>query len=202
MNDKKMTKLERKKQLKFFLEEDRKVNSDYYCSGLQSLNPYMTEYVIWKFQKTLRMCEYLFAIKSKSPFFKLRKLWYAYQFKKLSIRLGYTIWLYTFGPGLRIVHRGTIMAGGKVGANCIINAGVVIGSEAGFSNKVPTIGNNVYIGVGAKIIGDIYIADGCAIGANAVVNKSFYEPNTIIAGVPAKAIGIVKRNLHIAMDTL
>ncbi|MDR2038786.1 MAG: serine acetyltransferase [Bacteroidales bacterium] len=185
-----------KKTYLSFLEEDKKVNSDYYYQGLQGLNPFMTETVIWKFQKTLRMCEYLYAVKSRSPFFKLKKLWYAYRFKKLSIRLGYTIWLYTFGPGLRILHRGTIMAGGKVGANCIINTGVVIGNEAGFDDKVPTIGDNVYIGVGAKIIGDIYIADGCAIGANAVVNKSFTEPNTVIAGVPARAIGKVNKNLR------
>lgn len=46
----------------------------------------------------------------------------------------------------------------------------------------------MYIGPGAKIFGDIFIADNIAIGANAVVNKSFYESNITIAGVPAKKI--------------
>ena len=50
------------------------------------------------------------------------------------------------------------------------------------------LGNNVYIGPGAKIFGDIKIADGIAIGANSVVNKSFTEPNIGIAGVPAQKI--------------
>ncbi len=50
------------------------------------------------------------------------------------------------------------------------------------------IGNNVYIGPGARIFGDIEIADGIAIGANAVVNRSFLEPGITIAGVPARKI--------------
>nr|WP_292372222.1 hypothetical protein [Methanosarcina sp. UBA411] len=50
------------------------------------------------------------------------------------------------------------------------------------------MGNNVYIGPGAKIFGNITIADDIAIGANSVVNKSFYEKGISIAGVPAKKI--------------
>lgn len=67
--------------------------------------------------------------------------------------------------------------------------GVNIGADARISNAAPTIGNNVYIGPGAKLFGQIEIADGIAIGANAVVNKSFWERNISIAGVPAKKIG-------------
>ena len=52
----------------------------------------------------------------------------------------------------------------------------------------PRIGNNVYIGPGAVIDGDIEIADGIAIGANSFVNKSFTEPEITIAGCPAKEI--------------
>jgi len=142
------------------------------------------------------MCEYLFSIKSKSPYFQLKKLWYACRFKKLSIRLGFTIPPYVFGPGLRILHRETIIVNGQIGSDCIINADVVIGTKAGYANQCPTIRNHVYIGPGATIYGDIFIADGCAIGANAVVNKSFTEPDTIIAGIPARAIGKINRNLN------
>lgn len=52
----------------------------------------------------------------------------------------------------------------------------------------PKIENNVYIGSGAKIFGDIEIADGIAIGANSVVNNLFTEPNIGIAGSPAQKI--------------
>ena len=77
----------------------------------------------------------------------------------------------------------------RVGKNCRINASTNIGASGGVSDAVPTIGDNVYIGPGAKIFGRIEIADNIAIGANAVVNHSFTDPNITIAGVPAKKVG-------------
>lgn len=95
------------------------------------------------------------------------------------------------GKGLCIAHIGQIIINpyASIGENCRIHVGVNIGADARISNAVPIIGNNVYIGAGAKIFGQIEIADGIAIGANAVVNKSFLEENISIAGVPAKKIG-------------
>jgi serine O-acetyltransferase len=77
----------------------------------------------------------------------------------------------------------------RIGANCHIFNGVVIGMEHRYySGDAPVIGNNIYIGPGAKIFGPITIADNIAIGVNAVVNKSFMEPGITIAGVPARKI--------------
>lgn len=72
----------------------------------------------------------------------------------------------------------------KIGENCSIQQCVNIGRNHE-ENDVPIIGNNVYIGPGAKIFGKIEIADGCAIGAGAVVTKSFTTPNVNIIGNPA-----------------
>ena len=58
-----------------------------------------------------------------------------------------------------------------IGDNCRIHQGVTIGSTGG-SDASAKIGNNVFIGAGASIIGDIEIADDVSIGANAVVTKS------------------------------
>ena len=69
----------------------------------------------------------------------------------------------------------------------MIQNNVNIGATGG-SSKAPQIGDNVYIGPGAVIYGDIIIADNCYIGANSVVNKSFIEPSSVIAGVPARVI--------------
>lgn len=66
--------------------------------------------------------------------------------------------------------------------------GVNIGTAAGTSGCAPQIGNNVYIGPGAKIFGPIHIADGIAIGANAVVNKDCLQENVTLRGVPARII--------------
>lgn len=68
------------------------------------------------------------------------------------------------------------------GMNCIGNKGVA-------NSGVPVIGDNVNIGVGAKIVGDVYIADDVSIGANAVVTKSCYEKGEVLVGIPAKNIG-------------
>ena len=95
------------------------------------------------------------------------------------------------GPGLYIGHFGTIIISGgcKIGANCNLSQGVTIGIKSSGSHPgAPLIGNNVYIGPGAKLIGGISIGDNCVIGANAVVTKDF-PPNSIIAGIPARNIG-------------
>ena len=66
---------------------------------------------------------------------------------------------------------------------------------------MPVLGNNIYIGAGAKIIGNIYIADDCVIGANAVVTKSIMEPKSIVAGIPAKVIGKKTKNYCWLIDS-
>ncbi|AKB28326.1 serine O-acetyltransferase [Methanosarcina siciliae C2J] len=108
----------------------------------------------------------------------------------MSIHFGYSIPLNVFGPGLCIAHRGTIVVNkdARVGENCRIHACTNIGSGREYDFLAPKIGNDVYIGPGAKIFGNIEIADHIAIGANSVVNKSFYEKGISIAGVPAKKI--------------
>ena len=146
---------------------------------------------IWIFQKRLRRLEYYSNCKNNGVL-KLYVYYLKYLFKKTSVKLGFSIPPNVFGPGLAIVHYGTIVVNiaTEVGENCRMHAGVNIGASGG-SKKAPIIGNNVYIGPGAKIYGDIEIADNCAIGANAVVNKTFLEQSKSIAGVPAKIIGDV-----------
>ena len=53
---------------------------------------------------------------------------------------------------------------------------------------MPELDNGIVIGTGSVILGNIKIADGIAIGANALVNKSFKEENIAIAGVPARKV--------------
>ena len=92
------------------------------------------------------------------------------------------------GKGLLINHFGGIIinSGAKLGDFCTISHGVTIGNKKP-GGKSPAIGNNVYICAGAKILGDISIGNSCIIGANAVVMDSM-PANTVIAGIPAKAI--------------
>jgi serine O-acetyltransferase len=142
----------------------------------------------WKFERLLRKVEYLENC-GNNPLDKIVCLQAKYSLQKLSLKLGFAISRNVFGPGLSIAHGGPIIVHPKavVGENCRIDRCVSIGSIH-YPAAAPRIGNNVYIGPGAVIDGDIEIADGIAIGANSYVNKSFKEPGITIAGCPAKKI--------------
>ena len=165
------------------------LDADKIALGIKKKKPDMIGDEIWKFQRLMRKTEYYNNCKKSllwKPYILILKYWYY----RNSVKLGFSIPLNVFGPGLSIAHRGTIVVNGatQVGKNCRIHVCVNIGTKAGFSEISPVIGNNVYIGPGVKIFGDVKIADDIAIGANAVVNKSFEEPGISIAGVPAKKI--------------
>lgn len=144
---------------------------------------------IYRFQCSLRKVEYYKNCKQFGLFNKLISAVVYYRFLKLSVKLGFSIPTNVFGPGLAIVHYGTIIVSSNaiIGANCRIHADTNIGASGGTS-KAPILGDNVYIAPGVKIFGDIRIPNNTAFGANSVVNKSFSEENTLIAGIPAKVI--------------
>ena len=172
-----------KKDYLDYLEADRKALSK------KRTKPRLFGDEIWKYERLLRKLEYYRNCK-RSLLHRSYALFLHWRFHALSIRNGFTIPCNVFGPGLSIAHIGTIVvhSGVRVGANCRIHVCVNIGAKAGKAEETPVIGNDVYIGPGAKIFGGIQITDGIAIGANSVVNMSFLEPNISIAGVPARKI--------------
>lgn len=142
---------------------------------------------IWKFEILLRKNEYVTNCLNNIIFFPY-KAWIKYRYHKLSVKLGFSIPLNSIGPGLSISHYGLLTIGNaKIGKNFRVQEGVNIGATSGNPNAA-RIGNNVYIGTGAKIIGEITIADNVVIGAGSVVTKSILEQGVTWAGVPAKKI--------------
>lgn len=95
-----------------------------------------------------------------------------------------------FGPGLRIHHFGGIIIHPtvKVGARCTLYHDVTLGAD-GLTEAAPTLGNDVMIGTGARVLGGISLGDGCRVGANAVVTRSF-GPGAVLVGAPAKDIRV------------
>ncbi|WP_085305989.1 serine O-acetyltransferase [Colwellia polaris] len=91
----------------------------------------------------------------------------------------------TFSGGLVLMHPSGVVINSKViaGKNITIESGVVIGDEKGFS---PKLGDNVFIGSGAKIIGNVKVGNNVKIGANAVVVKDVPD-NCTALGIPAKS---------------
>lgn len=178
-----------KKIYKEYLTADRKaLGISPTNSPALLIKEFISPNYIWLFQKRLRKAEY-YKNKNKNIFQTTYYFYLRFLLKKISVKLGLTIPENVFGPGLAIVHYGTIVinSNSKIGANCRIHACTNIGASGG-SKKAPNIGNNVYIGPGAKIYGDITIGNNVAISANAVVNKSFEENSILLAGNPAKKI--------------
>lgn len=94
------------------------------------------------------------------------------------------------GSGFYVGHFGNIIVspGATIGKNCNISQGVTIGvHNRGDYKGIPIIGDNVYIGPGAKIFGGIKIGNNVAIGANCVVTKDIPE-YSVVVGVPGKVI--------------
>lgn len=90
------------------------------------------------------------------------------------------------GKGLRIHHFGGIIfhPSARLGDNCTIYHEVTIGDRGG-EGRAATIGNDVLIGAGAKVIGAVSIGDRCIVGANAVVAKDMPE-GFVATGNPAR----------------
>jgi len=174
--------IQSKEDYLYYLEADR------LSLGITKKTPPFFGYEIWKFERLLRKVEYYKNCR-KGFFSNLYLFFLKWQFHNLSVKYIFHIEPNVCGPGLALhFNLVGIHGAAQIGANCLIQSGVNIGTKAGESSSVPKIGDNVYIGPGAKIFGDITIADGIAIGANAVVNKSFLEPGISIGGIPAKKI--------------
>ena len=88
------------------------------------------------------------------------------------------------GGGLRLQHLNGIYIhnNATLGENCTVFQQVTIGLNEHRSdyNKAPQIGNRVYIGAGAKIIGNVIIGDDVIVGANAVVTKNVPSGVTVV----------------------
>ena len=90
------------------------------------------------------------------------------------------------GGGLYLPHGNVVVDGlVRIGRNCVIAPWVTVGTNGSVAG--PHIGDNVFIGTGAKVLGAIRIGDGVRIGANAVVLDDV-PPGTTVVGIPARPV--------------
>ena len=143
---------------------------------------------IWRYMYVLRHVEY-----HLNSGHKLSYLWYFFRYKRMCFNLKVDIKPNNLGPGSRIVHLGALIRikrDCKIGKNCTILPGVVIGNKHFDSKNEPVIiGDNCYFGLGAKVFGNVSIGDNVIIGANSVITKDVPD-NAVVGGVPAKIIRI------------
>lgn len=194
--------IQSKNDLKYYLECDR------IALRSQTKKPRFMRDEIWRFQILLRKREYLNNCAPSNNiihklFHKFYELILHVKYNRLSLKLGFSIPLNVFGPGLSIAHCGTIVVAGKarVGSNCRIHEGVTIGATNGTSDAA-TIGDNVFIGSGAKIIGGVKISSNVQIAANCVVVKDIIsDKGCTVGGVPAKVISSNTSELNLVKAT-
>ena len=99
------------------------------------------------------------------------------------------------GRGFFIDHGMGVVIGetAEIGDNCTLYHGVTLGGTSWAKEKRhPTLGNNVVVGSGAKILGPFFVADGSKVGSNSVVVKPVPE-NATVVGIPAKVVVSVGR---------
>lgn len=146
-------------------------------------------HILRKYLRYLRKQEYYINTANGNKLKGLLAIYYEGKKNRLGSLLGIEIGPNCFGKGLNLYHSGSIIINPAVraGTDCSLHGANCIGNN-GLTPGVPVLGNGIDIGYGAVIIGDITIADGVKIGANAVVNQSVMEPGCTVAGVPAKIV--------------
>lgn len=178
-----------KKDLEFYIKEDSKNYPEAKIGDRILERP---KYMIKKYLRYLRYSEYSYNVLQQSAGIKyyigkLLQLYFHYKMRKLSWKLGFQFVENVFGPGIKIYSYGTIIVNPKarIGKNCTIYPGVAIGGKV--ENGCPIIGDNCFIGLGAKVLGGVVIGDNVYIAPNAVVVKDV-QANSIVGGIPARVI--------------
>ncbi len=113
----------------------------------------------------------------------------------------------TIGDGTMLGYGGmgiVIHTHATIGKSCMILQQVTIGTNVPYfdqtkAHPVPEIGDNVYIGSGAKILGGIQIGDGSVIGANSVVTHDV-PAGSLVLGIPGRVIKQIKNKAIILND--
>lgn len=137
-----------------------------------------------------RLCQFLHSQRPRAimlPLYWLARLILRHYTYKLGINIPPAT---EIGVGFYIGHCGNIHVNSAaiIGKNCNMSQGVTLGQANRGKNKgSPIIGDGVYIGPGAKIVGAVRVGNNVAIGANCVVTKDVPD-HAVVVGVPGKVI--------------
>ncbi|WP_457981116.1 serine acetyltransferase [Ectopseudomonas composti] len=107
------------------------------------------------------------------------------------------------GRGSRFAYGciGVVLHGrATIGERVIIGQGVTVGRKLQ-PNGVPSIGNDVYISAGSRILGDISVGDNVIVGANSVV-ISDVPSNCIVAGAPARVVRVIDCSIYELLENI
>ncbi|RSX50198.1 poly-gamma-glutamate biosynthesis protein [Bifidobacterium callimiconis] len=191
-------KIDSRKELKRILIEERKLYFGHrgrYQFLLRFLKRH-PDYFSWKYVRRMRITCFYYGKRKSNPLFGLLYMLSSLRMNILGRKLGIETGENTFDEGLVIYHTQGIVINGnaRVGKNCRLYGDNCIGND-GRHRECPVLGDDVRVCVGAKIIGDVHIADHVVVAAGAVVVKSCDTEYAILAGVPARVIAVADQPL-------
>ena len=143
----------------------------------------------FNYLKALRKYEYSINLQKKSLFGKIVYIYRKLKWRHLTIKYNCMLPPNVIGYGFKMAH---IIGGGiiinckSIGCYCSANAGVVVGNNGG-QDKIATIGDNVSLTIGSKVIGNVTIGNNVIVAPNSVVVKDIPD-NCVVSGVPARII--------------
>lgn len=146
---------------------------------------------IYRYIQYLRFDEYYTNKREKNTLDKICGAYFRMRHNKLGVQLGMSIPINTFGKGLLVYHSQGIIVhrDSRCGNNCKLHGLNCIGNSGTEKNcGYPQVGNNLDLGVGAKIIGNIRLGNNIKIGSNAVACKTCVMDNAVLIGIPAKPL--------------
>lgn len=146
-------------------------------------NPICEQKYIWRYIKTLRLVEYYENVKKRNKLYLPIYVYHLMKLRKYSHITGFQIPPHIVGKGLTIWHWGPIIVNPatEIGENCTLYPGVLIGHKMPGGGSA-VIGDNVFIGAGAKIIGHVKIGNNVTIGQNCVITKDIPDNTTVVCG--------------------
>ena len=182
-----------RKELRRILSEEKSLylgRRGWYQELLRLLKSH-PDYYAWKYAKRMRITCYYYGRRRNNPYYALMYLLSSRRMNTLGRKLGIECGENVFDEGLVIYHtQGNVINGNaRVGKNCRLYGNNCIGND-GIHAACPVIGDDVRICVGAKVIGDVRIANHVTVAAGAVVVESCDTENAVLAGIPARVIGI------------
>lgn len=175
-----------RQDLKDYLSADSK-NYQTQAGGWRTIkdhllcDPISDQRYIWRYIVALRHVEW--CVNSKSLWrHQIMRVYWLRKLRRLSYKTGFQIPPNTCGKGLTIWHWGAIIINPntRIGENCTLYPGVLIGHKSAKEGKSAIIGNNVFIGAGTKIIGDVHIGDNVTIGQNCVITKDIPSNSVVV----------------------
>lgn len=145
-------------------------------------------YLRSKYIRYMRLCDNL-DYNNSSILKKITKIYYQRKKNYFGLILGYEIGSKNIGAGICLYHNGPIVINGNsiIGDNCSFHGDNCVGNN-GIDIECPVLGKNVDVGVGAKIIGNIKIADNVKIGAGSIVVNDILEEGATVVGIPGKIV--------------